>query len=70
MGAGAPLLTPDEIKNNIRYACMTELTGDAQVELVDRKNRQSSIMTDMNLPDFTLSPWNTSNGGRYGLPSI
>jgi uncharacterized 2Fe-2S/4Fe-4S cluster protein (DUF4445 family) len=68
MGGGErSLLTPDEIKNNIRYACMTELTGDAQVELVDRKNRQSSIMTDMNLPDFTLSPWNTSNGGRYGI---
>lgn len=59
----ASLLTEREIAGNIRFACMTMVVGDAQLQLFKPAYEKIRILTEGNIPDFALSPW----GEKYGI---
>lgn len=56
------LLTPEEQSAGIRYACMTELLGNAKVELPRTRTASDRIVTDGALPPFPLEPWGQDLG--------
>lgn len=56
------LLSEDEKARSVRYACMTEALGDAQICLL-ADDVPGQILTKGHLPAFALEPW----GKQYGV---
>ena len=55
------LLTPQELAEGIRYACMAKATGDVTVRLSEKG--ESAILTKGDLAPHILQPW----GKEYGI---
>ena len=60
------LLTPEEIAAGVRFACMTELRGDARVELPAASASQR-IVTAGSMQDFPLCPWERGVGAAVDI---
>ena len=56
------LLKEQEIREGIRLACMTEVYGDVEVELL-KKERKHEVLTRGYLPEFEKDTF----GGGYGI---
>ena len=63
------LLTPEEIAAGVRFACMTELRGDARVELPAASASQR-IVTAGSMPDFPLCPWERGVGAAVDIGTL
>lgn len=55
------LLTKEEKRAGIRYACMAEAVGDVCVELKTER-RDDRILLQGDMPEFTRKPWGTGLG--------
>lgn len=55
------LLTPDEIRAGIRLACMTEVSGAAELELL-QKERKHEVLTKGYMPDFVQDEFDDGYG--------
>lgn len=56
------LLTDEEKKQSIRYACMTDALGDVEAELLTDRLYSDSILTHGYLPPFEPEPWGRDFG--------
>ena len=58
-------LTPEELRQGYRLACVTRPKGDCTVRVPDRRDAETPIVTEMNLPseDIDLTGWQKNN--RY-----
>ncbi|MEZ3486493.1 MAG: ASKHA domain-containing protein [Lachnospiraceae bacterium] len=56
------LLKPEEIKKGIRLSCMTEVTGDIEIELCS-KERRHKVLTKGYMPEFEKDGFD----GGYGV---
>ncbi len=53
-------LSPEEIAQNVRLACMVTATGDAQITLLE--SAKTHVLTEGQLPQFPFNPLGKSNG--------
>ncbi len=56
------LLKPEETAEGIRLSCMTEVTGDAEIELIS-KERKHEVLTKGYMPEFERDSFD----GGYGV---
>ena len=56
------LLKPEEIEKGIRLSCMTEISGDVEVETL-QKERRHKVLTKGYMPEFTKDEFD----GGYGV---
>lgn len=60
------LLSAQELAAGIRYACMTELLGDARVSPVEEQ-REAQIQIAGDLPAFAPAPWGSRLGAAVDI---
>lgn len=60
------LLTAEELERGVRFACMTTLLGDAQVDF-SADGARDHILTRGALPDFALEPWADGLGAAIDI---
>ena len=56
------LLTPADLADGFRYACMAQLLGDAEARLPEPRPASDRIVTDGDLPPIRLDPWGSGLG--------
>ncbi len=60
------LLTEEEQQAHMRYACMTELTGDARA-ILPRREGAAHILTEGAMPAFSQAPWADGLGAAIDI---
>lgn len=58
-------LTDEEMRKNVRFACMTTALGDAEIILPEQPRHQ--ILTTGHMPEFPLIPWAQGYGAAFDI---